>query len=455
MIASLWRSRAPALLTWFGFFAIGLVAAAGLADTTTTRADFDAWLEQNRDAQPRFAAGDVITRADLEKLRPFVVPGYFAELDFPEIRIEIAPPGDYAPHPAYLKASREFAGQARVEEDGSLAGYVAGQPFSNEAIAQASPGRAGSMVAWNYTYRWQRYGQHAIRAVTMFLTEGDSSSAQFSEFPEGLIGGDAHIERSVELGWQRTYFSHLALLPESDYRFPFRGAEDATFKDMTEYYAPFEFYGQKLMIERSEKPAEDDTLNAYLPGERKVRRLSAKEKSDTWIGSEQTFDDFYGFDGRVLDNTWRYLGRKSLLGVINSQHPYPRFYGPQSRVPNDRWEMRETVVVEAIPTLEGHPYGARVLMLDAQTNQPLAALYFDPEGRLFRGSFPLYAWSETTADHPEENRGAHVCMYKGYAVINFQNGNTTLTGIVETAYRKMEPKKVRRLYRLDNLTAGR
>ena len=96
-----------------------------------------------------------------------------------------------------------------------------------------------------------------------------------------------------------------------------------------------------------------------------------------------------------------------------------------------------------------------MLFLDTQNYQVLAALYFDPEARLMRAAFPIYSWSETTPDNPELNRGAHVSMYKGYAIMNFQTGNTTLTNVVETTYPEADPKKVRRLYRVDNLTAGR
>ena len=168
--------------------------------------------------------------------------------------------------------------------------------------------------------------------------------------------------------------------------------------------------------------------------------LSAKEKSDTWLGSEITFDDFYGFDGHVLDNSWRYLGRRKILVVMNSKHAYAHHGGPNSRVPDDRWELRETIVVEGTPTLENHPYQSRLLFLDAQNYQFVAGLYFDPKGKLFRGAFPVYSWTETTADHPELNEGAHVSMYKGYAFINFQTGNTTLTNVVETTYPPADPK---------------
>lgn len=435
------------------FFLIGS-APAGAAQRVT-RAEVQAWLDATASAVPDFAPGDIITAADLERVRPFLAPGYLAELNFPAFQMEIAETGDYAPHPLYQNATLQYASQTSLAEDGSLQNYVAGQPFPNEALEAAGAEKAGLMGAWNSNFRWQHYGQHVIRAQTLFLQEGKGGQADFSQFPPQMIQGGGVMERSVEVGWIRTYMNHLPQLAETDYRFEFSGAESSTYKELTEYYSPFEFRGQKLMVERPLDPHEDDTINAYLPGERKVRRLSAKEKSDTWLGSEITFDDFYGFDGHVLDNTWRYHGRRKVLAVMNSKYPYPRHGGPHSRVPEDRWELREAVVIEGKPILEGHPYGSRLLFLDTQNYQMLAALYFDPEDMLMRGAFPVYSWSETTEDHPELNRGAHVAMYKGYVFMNFQTGNATLTNVVECAYPEAEPKKVRRLYRIDNLTAGR
>ncbi len=436
--------------------ALAWLPAPALALQTVTRAEVQTWLDAGAEAVPQFAAGDVLGVDDLERVRPFIAPGHFPELQFPGFQMEIAEAGDYAPHPVYQNATLQYGGQTGLGEDGALLNYVAGQPFSNEAIDAASPEEAGLMGAWNSNFRWQHYGQHVIRAQTLFLQERrGGGETDFSKFPPDMIQGGGAMERSVEVGWIRTYMNHLPQLADTGYGFEFSAADGATYKELTEYYAPFEFRGQKLMVERPLDPHEDDTINAYLPGERKVRRLSAKEKADTWLGSEITFDDFYGFDGHVLDNTWRYFGRRKVLAVMNSKYPYPRYGGPHSRVPEDRWELREAIVIEGKPTLKGHPYGSRLLFLDAQNYQMLMALYFDPEEQLMRGAFPVYSWSETTEDHPELNRGAHVSMYKGYAITNFQTGNTTMTNVLETTYPVADPNKVRRLYRVDNLTAGR
>ena len=74
----------------------------------------------------------------------------------------------------------------------------------------------------------------------------------------------------------------------------------------------------KFVIERSVVPFVEDQVNSYLPTERRVRRLSAKERADSWVGSEMTFDDFEGFSrpestffrphfGVTLDASWRHF----------------------------------------------------------------------------------------------------------------------------------------------------
>lgn len=453
MVTKFWQTSGARVLV---VLLMCLTAHAAGAVQDISRAEVMAWLADQRDAEATFSPGETLTADDLERVRPFLPPGYAHELSYPEFRMEIAASGSYAPHPVYRDATLQYAPQCTLAEDGALSGYVAGQPFSEDELAKAPADKVALMTAWNYYHRWQNYGQHVIRAHTIFLKEGDGTGQHdFSQFPEGVMSGGGILERSVEVGWRRTYFSHLAQLADSDFRFPFRGAEGSTYKELTEYYAPFEFRDQKLLVERWSDPNEDDTVNAYLPNERKVRRLSSKEKSDTWLGSEITFDDFYGFDGHVLDNTWSVHGRKKILAVANSKHPYPRHGGPQSRVPDDRWELRDTVVLEGKPTLEGHPYGSRLLFLDAETYQMMAALFFDPEGKVMRGAFPVYSWTEDTPDHPEENRGANVLMYKGYAFMNFQTGNTTVTNVLESVYPAPKAAKVRRFYAIDTLTEGR
>jgi hypothetical protein len=63
----------------------GPAAAQGALPTRHT---VDQWLVQNANAKPDFKPGDVLNSKDLERVRPFMVPGYFDQLNFPELKME-------------------------------------------------------------------------------------------------------------------------------------------------------------------------------------------------------------------------------------------------------------------------------------------------------------------------------------------------------------------------------
>lgn len=421
---------------------------------TITREDIGAWIDEYRDAIPEFSPGTTITQTDLEKIRPFVSPAHMNELDFPEISMAIMPTGDYSPHEVYENATSQYADQAKLGEDGQLNGYVAGSPFTIKEIRESSPEETGLMIGWNFYFRWQHYGHAAFRSILFFLEEGKDQGGM-SEQPYNIFHGGGKVVRSVESHWQRSYFNHLAQLPDSNFRFDLPEMKNAMWKDTVEYTAPFEFRGQRMMIERSLDPNENDTLNAYLPKQRKIRRLSAKERTDSWAGTELNFDDFYGFDGRVLDYHWRSLGTKKILAVMNSKYEYARYYGPHSRVPEDQWELRDCLVVEQFSKFDYHPHGSKVLFLDRDHYNVVLVLIFDRNGDLWKIFTPLYSWSEDTLDRPDLNRGVRIAMYKSITITNLRTGDTNLLNIIESGYPVRTARKVRKLYQLDRLNEGR
>ena len=65
-------------------------------------------------------------------------------------------------------------------------------------------------------------------------------------------------------------------------------------------------------------PHADDQVNTYLPTERRVRRFSAKERADSFMGSNVTLDDFEGFSGEY-QITWSFIGSRKILAVSNME----------------------------------------------------------------------------------------------------------------------------------------
>lgn len=440
-------------------FSLLLLAYSGrhvvLADDqqVMTRDTLLQWMTQYGDAKAEFKAGDILKAADREKVRPFLPPPYFAEFDFPEVEFAITPTGDYSPHQAFRDATEKFAGQTRLATDGALEGYVAGQPFANDRL-DPQDSTAGIKAAWNFNFRWQHYGQKVGNFPTVFLRQGGTSGSLFG-LPTDFITGGGTIERVLAQRYQRLYLTHLSALPESNYTFPTSDAPGLEWKDINEFTDPYEVRGQRILVQRSSDPHQPDQAWTYVPSLRKVRRVSAEEKSDSFQGSDTTLDDFYGFSGRILDNDWKFHGWKEVLHVTNSRHVYMHFYGPKSRVPQDRWELRKILIVEQIPKDPHHPYSSKIILWDAQTYHTTTAFAFDREGKLWKVWATVDSWSEEAQDHPEMNKGVSVSRFLGIVVIDVKKGQATLFPTFDMGYPKVTPEEVADMYDLNKLTEGK
>src|SRR5690242_5272922 len=104
-----------------------------------TRATFDQWLAKYKDAKPDFKVGDVLTAKDIERMRPFIFPGYLEQLNFPEFKAPIAAPVDHTPRQDYMACTEKYQAQVRLLPDHTLANYVCGQPFPNDSIKENDP----------------------------------------------------------------------------------------------------------------------------------------------------------------------------------------------------------------------------------------------------------------------------------------------------------------------------
>ena len=408
------------------------------------------WLSHYQGTQPTFSPGDVIRQGDLEKARPFLPPGYFEKFNFPEIEIEIQETLDTQPHNSYTQASFQYGGQTGLAADGAITNFIAGQPFSDERIMAASPEDAGLMVAWNNIYRWQYTGYFLKGCPMVYLGPGEGGKRD-ADIEAGIKGG-GHVVRSMNITYQRVYMSHLSHLAHQDYAIDVRDAKKYHWKEWMEFTEPFEMRGASFVVERSRDPRALDQVNSYLPTERRVRRLSAKERSDGFAGSEMTMDDYEGFSGRPLDYEWKFIGKKKVLYVQDSKRPHSQFYGPLSDVPSDRWQLRDTYVVESRPLYEGHPYGKKITFFDAQTFNVAANVIMDKEDRFLKIFYTIYkSLDGDPAGKPEEV----VTQWRSTVAQNLLKNISTVTWGTEVETPVMKASKVRRLFSVSNLTGGR
>ncbi|MGD0076128.1 MAG: hypothetical protein ABSD31_17580, partial [Candidatus Binataceae bacterium] len=112
------RAAAVALLALGGLLCASAIQAQTDRSTLPSRADFDVWLTKYANAKPDFKPGDILTERDIERIRPFIPPGYLDQLNFAGFKMEIAPSEDHTPRADFQSCSEKFQSQVRLSTDG-------------------------------------------------------------------------------------------------------------------------------------------------------------------------------------------------------------------------------------------------------------------------------------------------------------------------------------------------
>ena len=180
-----WRhgSRALMLALVSGVVASLMASATQAQDFRTyTRNTYETWLHKYADAKPDFKPGDVLTAKDLEKIRPFMPPGYLEQLNFPDFKMAIIAPVNHMPRRDYMDCTEKYQGQVKLRSDGALANYVCGQAFVSTTMDTTDPD-SGIKAAWNFEYRWQNYGLAALNVIWSWENFGGSHTAPVPNNP--------------------------------------------------------------------------------------------------------------------------------------------------------------------------------------------------------------------------------------------------------------------------------
>ncbi len=111
-------------------------------------------------------------------------------------------------------------------------------------------------------------------------------------------------------------------------------------------------------------------------------------------------------------------------------------------------------MVEQRPTLEGHPYGRKLLFFDKETYGIPLGLFFDREDRLLKIVLTTYKRPEREGA-PDPRPADTVGHWLGGFAINVQTGVSTAVWSGGTDIPDVTASQVRRLFSVANLTEGR
>jgi hypothetical protein len=311
------------------------------------------------------------------------------------MRLELGPcHRRYATAEWYDEATKRFAGQSSVDENGNLRGHVAGLPFPPDAIDPASPD-AAVRWAWNAERRYRGAGPvGSFRLVDM----------------PSRVGGIQTYEGT----WFWLQTANRADLAASDYALALAPGSEWVAGGFFAEPTPARHLAWRQMrpLQAALQYDHPDDTFVYVPTMKKMRRAASGWVDGLYMPRYRVAGDagggamplgggiagngainptagesiqvtenlrrgFTGLSLRPNAYNWKLQGERVVLAPINvTRGGYPddrnRNFGESGlSVGNDRWDVRYAVVIQGTLKERGLEYDVLTLWIDYQTAQPL------------------------------------------------------------------------------------
>jgi hypothetical protein len=330
--------------------------------------------------------GDVITAQNAAQVKDLVAPGVYYKV-VNGMQMKIVPTSRVDWPPPYRDSTEKYSSQVRLSPDGrSLANYVAGQPFP---FLDTNDPKVATKIVWNNVFRPLQTDDYDLR---YFACENlrTGLNHKYNVLDEIDVG---HYAGYNEVG--RTEVQPMPIDPD--------------FKTTNRYWlfalypimAPANMRGAGFIRYRYQNPTKPDDIWSWNTGARRVRRLNEGLMSDAVTGGGLPGegggnivifdpDHYSGFNAKVEEYNYKFLGQKSMLGVVHASH------SPEVTCPTDgggsacpeNWEMRQMYVVQATPRFKSNNsqalHSQTVLYIDSEVWFPLYEDEYDRQGQLWQ-----------------------------------------------------------------------
>ena len=156
------------------------------------------------------------------------------------------------------------------------------------------------------------------------------------------------------------------------------GEEGLSYKDIIYITQPTAVKGLAILTWTFTDTGKEQNTWLWLPSLQKVRKISASEDDDAFMGSDLTVQDVS--TRRFEDETYTLLGSKTFEGYTVEHTGDVKFKGASC------------FVVEAVSVKPQWYYDKRVVWIDKETGGNIFEEYYDRRGRLFKSIFRDWVW---------------------------------------------------------------
>lgn len=412
------RMRMPSVVTAL-WLLTGTATFAELSDAVV-RSTFSPYAA-GKPTAPGLAPGTTISKDSWEAAKDYLPPEILERIQQGELSFAIQETTDLPVSDAYIEATKKYAEQVRISENGELEGYVAGLPFP---VLDPHDPQAGLKAAWNIRHR--DFGE-VMQVWNTFRLVPESSPP----------------EREIENYYVVAYGMHR---PHTNGVNPNRWEDGGVlYKEFFHVVAPYDLRNSMSVKLRYMQDRYNDDNWLYTPTSRKIRKIILKQDEASY-DSGFLNEDFFGFWGYIRACEWKLLGTRRLLAPVGVRAVSSTFGGRGNWYPVDPWELRDMLVLEGVPKASGHPYSKRVLYIDRQMFVPVYVLYYDQEGKHQKTLFESYS-------NPQYNPGNEQVRYPlwaGETMIDYEERLGSMTVVSKVNYFETLPDD---FFNLDRIMA--
>ena len=113
------------------------------------------------------------------------------------------------------------------------------------------------------------------------------------------------------------------------------------------------------------------------------------------FGKDVDLDSYAGYAGNPAWSNWKYLGKKTVLGVMRGRNLPAKFEpAPADFLPEDVWEPREVYILLAVSRLGSYNFGQRVLYLDRESMLIPYTEIYDLKGALWKSLIQTWTFGK-------------------------------------------------------------
>lgn len=319
----------------------------------------------------------------------------------------------------YWSVSEQNKGKAKLSADGkSVTGYAAGIPFMDVSVDDPM---AGWKLQWNHFYANPLIGDSWVAYAGVYITENAKGIVDNFEALSAKSIMEGRTEGTANIAGKLDHARYLLVLTE-----------------------PYDAKGLGVFNKQYNSGKADDGW-VYIKNLRRTRRTAGGK---SWMDPQPKMDLLNDDNQTVLGypawfNNFKLLEKRWVLAVVNAPDPnlphtkddYLKFNEAPYWNPTEKanpWQPREVWVVEAT-TPDEHPYGKKVMYMDAKFPMYYLSEIYDKKGDFWRIWRQSYAPSKTGSGEP-------TVAFTFSQALDFQRQRATFIGIDYMFTNWLDPK---------------